>query len=92
MKWSKIIKLVTIILCIFLVFYIRKLFNMKRNTQSANSKFVEDNSTEEYVIYDDDGNEKLRTKDETMLEILKQDPEYDLNLVTNSNIENKIGE
>lgn len=92
MKWSKIIKFVTIILCIFLVFYIIKLFNMKRNTQSINSKFVEDNSTEEYVIYDDDGNEKLRIKDETMLEILKQDPEYDLNLVTNSNIENKIGE
>lgn len=92
MKWSKIIKFITIILCVFLISYMIKLFKMKENTQITNSKIVKDNSTEEYVIYDEDGNEKLRTKDETMLEILKQDPEYDLNLVTNSNIENKIGE
>lgn len=92
MKMNKIIKAVVIMLCIFIILYILRLLKNKENKQSINSKIVENQSTGEYIIYDEEKNEKVRTNDETLIEILKQDPEYDLNLITNSSIENKIEE
>lgn len=85
-----------ILIIVILLIIIRKnnSENSKNNTfikQEKNVEYEYDEETDEYILYDKDGKE-YRTEDETILEILKQDPDYDLTILQRYNNENKENE
>jgi hypothetical protein len=74
--------LIIILVVIIILLVMIKIFvnNKKDNNVETNYTYEIDDETGEYIISDDNGDEKIRTTDESVVELLKQDPDYDITI------------
>lgn len=85
---NKVIICLVAILIIVLAYFVFLKQNYKA-TNNENSLRVDletlsyelDEETGEYIVYNENGEEEVRTTNDTLIKILEADPDYDLDIV-----------